>query len=317
VIAKGQRMRVGGLSLHVRDVGEGPPLLLINGLGAHTAMWAPVERQLAGLRLISYDSPGVGDSPAAFPPPSIPMLADLLAKLLHNLNLPRVDVLGYSFGGAVAQQLAYRHADRVRRLVLAATMPGRGGVLGEWKSLTHAYNPLRYYSRSYYERSIGDLAGGQARWNETFRRRHGAERLAKRPHPISYYTQIAVLSPWSSLPWLDRISAPTLVLSGDDDPLVPPANSFLLASHLRRARLILIPGEGHLLLFDDSGKAHEAIREFLLAPSTAQSRTWQEATQVDAETAAAAIRERGLKPVPWGIVNKIFRRKLSPPGCLS
>lgn len=309
-----RRRQVGGLALNVRDVGEGPPLLLINGLGAHTAMWAPVERRLTGLRLISYDSPGVGDSPAAFPPPSIPMLADLVARLLDELGLSRVDVLGYSFGGAVAQQFAFRHADRVRRLVLTATLPGRGALLGEWKSLTHAYNPLRYYSRSYYERSIGDLAGGQARWNEAFRRRHGSERQAKRPHPVSYYAQIAALSPWSSLPWLDRIPAPTLVVTGDDDPLVPAANSFLLASRLRRARLVLVPGEGHLLLFDDDGGAHGPISEFLLAPSAAQSRTWADAIDVDADAAAAAVRERGLKPVPWGIMHSIFRRTLTPPG---
>jgi pimeloyl-ACP methyl ester carboxylesterase len=317
MIAQERRLRVGGLTLHVRDVGEGPPLLLINGLGAHTGMWAPVERQLPGLRLISYDSPGVGDSPPAFPPPSIPMLADLLATLLDELHLEVVDVLGYSFGGAVAQQFAYQHPDRVRRLVLAASLPGQGGLLGEWKSLTHAYNPLRYYSRGYYERSIGVLAGGQARWNATFRRRHGGERLTKRPHPLSYYTQIAALTPWSSLPWIDRISAPTLVVTGDDDPLVPPANSFLLASRIRRARLFLATEEGHLLLFDDNGKAHPAIREFLLAPSLTQSRTWRDAQRVDAETAAAAIRERGFRPVPWGFVNMIIRRKLSSPGCPS
>lgn len=314
MIAHERRLRVGGLSLHVREVGEGPPLLLINGLGAHTGMWAPVERQLPGLRMISYDSPGVGDSPAAFPPPSIPMLANLLAKLLDQLGLDVVDVLGYSFGGAVAQQFAYKHPDRVRRLVLAATLPGQGGLLGEWKSLTHAYNPLRYYSRDYYERSIGVLAGGQARWNETFRRQHGGERLAKRPHPLSYYTQIAALTPWSSLRWLDRISAPTLVVTGDDDPLVPPANSYLLASRLRHARLILVPKEGHLLLFDDGGNAHPPIREFLLAPSTAQSTAWQQGMVVDTETASAAIRERGLRPAPWGLVNGLLRRRLSPPG---
>lgn len=309
--AASQRLRVGGLSLHVRDVGTGPPLLLINGLGAHTAMWAPVERGLPGLRLISYDSPGVGDSPAALPPPSIPMLADLLAKLLDQLGLTSVDVLGYSFGGTVAQQFAYRHPDRVRRLVLAATTPGLGGALGEWKSLAHAYNPLRYYSRGYYERSIGTMAGGQARHDETFRRQHGAERSAKRPHPTSYYTQIAVLSAWSSVPWLHRVAAPTLVVTGDDDPLVPPVNSLLLASSLRRARLFTAPGEGHLLLFDDRGAAHAAILEFLLAASPAESATWQEASLVDRGTADAAVAERGLRPFPWGLFNAAVRQRLS------
>lgn len=71
------------------------------------------------------------------------------------------------------------------------------------------------------------------------------------------------------------------MVTGDDDPLVPPANSYLIASRLRRARLIRTAGEGHLLLFDDGGVAHDAIREFLLAPSTAQSQTWQDAQDID------------------------------------
>ena len=83
-------------------------MLLINGLGAHTSMWGAVERNLTGTRLISYDSPGVGGSPSKYPPPSIKRLADVLVQLLDQLALPQVDVLGYSFGGAVAQQLAYR-----------------------------------------------------------------------------------------------------------------------------------------------------------------------------------------------------------------
>lgn len=309
-----RRIRAGALDLHIRDVGDGPPLLLISGLGAHTGMWAPVERRMAGLRLISYDSPGVGDSPAPCPPPTIPMLADLLPAVLDELGLDRVDALGYSFGGAVAQELAHRHPDRVRRLVLVATLPGQGGLVGEVRSVAHAFNPLRYYSRDYYRRTIGTLAGGQARWDEDFLSRHGDERLAKRPNPVSYYTQLAVLSAWSSLPWLDQISTPTLVVTGDDDPLVPPANSYLIASRLRRARLFRAPGEGHLLLFDDRGQAHDAIREFLLAPSLGGSATWQSAERVDEGTAALAIRQHGNRPVPWFLVSAFLRRRLSPTG---
>jgi pimeloyl-ACP methyl ester carboxylesterase len=308
-----RQVRVGGLDLCVRDVGSGPPLLLINGLGAHTAMWAPVEQKLTGLRLISYDSPGIGDSPLAFPPPSIPMLADIVGRLLDELSLPRVDVLGYSLGGVVGQQFAYRHPDRVRRLVLVSTLAGQGSVPGELKSLAAVQNPLRYYSSSYYARTIGALAGGQARHDKEFLRRHGAQRMAKRPHPVSYYAQIAAVSAWSSLPWLDQIKAPTLVVTGDDDPLVAPANSFLLAARIPRARLVIIATEGHLLLFDDNGNAHDPIREFLLAPSVSGSEVWRNAIKVDEATAAAAIRARGHGPVIWGPISALLRHYLSPP----
>lgn len=304
-------IEVAGMTVNVRESGEGPPLLLINGLGGHTAMWAPVERKLTGMRLISYDSPGVGDSPIRFPRPSVPVLAAMLDELLDKLELSRVDVLGYSFGGAVAQQLAFQRAKRVRRLVLVATLPGIGSVLGQWKSIAHASNPLRYYSREYYRRTIGTLAGGQARWNEAFRRQHGSERLVKRPHPLSYYTQISALSSWSSLPWLHRITVPTLVVTGDDDPLVPPANSFLLASRIPRARLFVAHGEGHLLLFDDSGAAHDAIGEFLSADAVEESLTWQNGQKISDTTAAEVIGARGRGPVPWGPLHTVYRRRLS------
>jgi pimeloyl-ACP methyl ester carboxylesterase len=311
------RVHVGGLDLFVRDVGAGPPLVLVNGLGGHTAMWAPVERKLSGLRLVSYDSPGVGDSPAPLIPPSLRTLADVIEKLVNALSLTQVDVLGYSFGGAVAQQFAFRYPDRVRRLILVATLPGQGCIPGALTSLTAAFNPLRYYSPRYYARTIGTLAGGQARWDARFRERHGAERLAKRPHPLSYYAQIAALNSWSSLPWIDRIEAPTLVVTGDDDPLVPPANSFLIASRIRRARLVIAPGEGHLLLFDDNGVAHHAIQEFLTAPSVNQSSTWRSAMRVDEQTATSAIRARGWGPALWGPISGLLRHHLSPPGAIT
>lgn len=301
--------RVGGLRINVRQTGEGDPLLLINGLGAHTTMWRPLERNLPGVRLISFDAPGIGESPLAIPTPTISMMADLLDDLLSELGLDRVDVLGYSFGGAVAQQFAFRHPERVRRLVLGATLPGWGCVMGPWRSVGQAYNPLRYLSKTYYDRTIGDLAGGQARWDDEFRARHGQERLGRQPNALAYYGQISALGSWTSLPWLNRIKAPTLVVCGDDDPLVPQANSVLLARRIPRARLVVAPGEGHLLLFDDNGKAPSSIRDFLTAPSLRESRAWREATKVDAAAERAALRDSGPGALPWGALNRLFRSR--------
>jgi pimeloyl-ACP methyl ester carboxylesterase len=314
-----RKLRVGGLNLHVRTVGggQGTPLLLINGLGAHTAMWAPLERQLSGRRLISFDAPGLGHSGPAWPPPGIGVSADLIALLLDELDLPVVDVLGYSYGGAVAQQFAHAHANRVRRLVLAATLPGWGAVLGQTRSMALAWNPLRYMSRRYYERTIGTLAGGQARTNASFRQAHMTDRLSRPPRWSAYYGQVAALTAWSSLPWLQGISAPTLVVTGDDDPLVPMANSYLLARRIKKARLFVAPGEGHLLLFDDNSAAHAQIQDFLSAPALEDASSWSGATRVVDAQVAEVLEDAGSGPWPWGALSALSRRRVSEAGSVS
>jgi poly(3-hydroxyoctanoate) depolymerase len=119
---------VAGTRLHVRESGDGPPLLLINGIGAYMKMWTALEEGLPDVRLIAFDAPGSGRSPSFMVPLSVEMLAQLTDRLLDRLGYDRVDDLGYSFGGLIAQFLAGQAPARVRRLVLVATTPGWGGV---------------------------------------------------------------------------------------------------------------------------------------------------------------------------------------------
>ena len=118
----------GGLKLRVDRRGEGPPLLLITGIGAHLDMWRPFQAVAGERELIAFDAPGVGRSQRPALPLRMPALARLVTELLDALALERVDVLGYSWGGGLAQELAHRHPERVRRLVLCATSPGLGGA---------------------------------------------------------------------------------------------------------------------------------------------------------------------------------------------
>ena len=257
-------MRVDGTELHVHDAGAGPPVLLINGIGAHLGMWNPLRTALAGTRVISFDAPGTGRSPTTPIPLSMEALARLAAGVLDRLEIERADVLGYSFGGVVAQRLARRSPERVRRLVLAATTPGWGGVPGSLATLAQMSTPLRYYWRAYYEATIGDLMGGRARHDEEFVRLHGERRRDHPPDLLGYAWQLAALAgDPGSLPWLHRIETPTLVVTGDDDPVMPVANSSLLAAKLPNARLLVVPGEGHLLLLDPESRALPAIRAFV------------------------------------------------------
>ena len=141
-------MRIGGTEIYVRDVGEGPPVLLLNGIGAHVEMWRPLERALEGVRVISFDAPGTGRSETRMVPLTMHGLARLAVRLLDELEVVQADVVGYSFGGALAQEVAVQARDRLRRLVLAATFPGWGGVPGHLTAMLSLMTPLRYYSRS-------------------------------------------------------------------------------------------------------------------------------------------------------------------------
>lgn len=300
-------IRIDGAQVLLRQHGVGEPVLLINGIGSHTGMWAPAEDSWASRRLISFDAPGVGRSPNRIPPPTIAGIAELARGVLDHLGLDQVDVVGYSLGGAVAQTLAWRHPDRVRRLVLAATSTGSGAVTGKWASIVHILSPMRYYSQAYFELTIGAMAGGQARHDPSFVYRHGVLRRMHRPNIWGYYEQVLALGLWSSLPWLSQIAAPTLVVTGDDDPLVPSANSYLLARRIPQAKLVVSPGDGHLFLFDTGSPMLGAIHEFLTAPSLTASRTWTGAKTVTEAQERAALDSTPPGMWPFGLNSAAFR----------
>jgi pimeloyl-ACP methyl ester carboxylesterase len=275
-------VEVSGIRLHVREWGEGHPLLLINGIGAHIDMWAALEHALPQSRLIAFDAPGTGRSGTPLMPLGLESLAQLSECLLDRLGYDRVDVLGYSFGGLIAQFLARQAPERIRRLVLAATTPGWGGVPGSVWALAQMSTPLRYYSRPYYEQVIGELMGGRARHDRDFVRRHGDARQLSPPTPQGYLWQLLALAASAgSLGWLSEVSADTLVVTGDDDPVMPLPNALLLARNIAKARLVIVPGEGHLLLMDDTTRSLPAIRSFLSAAVLSRSRAWREAIVVD------------------------------------
>lgn len=283
-------LRIGGLRLHVRESGAGTPLLLINGIGAHVGMWKPLEKALDGVHLIAFDAPGTGRSQTPRLPLSLDALGRMAERVLDRLGYEQVDVLGYSFGGIVAQHLAHRAPHRVRRLVLAATTPGWGGVPASMLTMARMSTPLRYYSRSYYERIIGDLAGGRARRDRAWLERHGDERQQHPPDPLGYMWQLAALTvPPGSLPWLHTLAHPTFVVAGDDDPILPHVNSLVLAHRIPRARLMIAPGEGHLLLLDPDSAAHRMVRAFLMSDDLRASEAWERTVKVHRGMVDAAL----------------------------
>lgn len=305
----GVHLKVPGGRVFVRETGEGPPLLLINGLGAHTAMWRCLEQALPGFRIVEFDLPGAGQSRSPGWAPSMRRLAELAAAVMTRVGIDQADVLGYSMGGMVAQQLASDMPDRVRRLVLVATTPGSGAVQGELLVLLGILTPARYASPRLWSRSIGPLAGGRARHDKEWVAQQGRLRFGHKPTWRGYLGQLSSMSRWSGLPLLPGIRSPTLVVCGDDDPLAPVVNSMMMTHLLPDGRLLVLPREGHLLVMDDRSRSHSAIREFLEAKDLHSSDVWSRADTVSAHELHAALRVIPRQVPPLAVLNAMARRR--------
>ena len=256
-------LEVGGQVLRVgirRGEKARPPLLLFNGIGASIESIAPFLEALNGPEMIMFDVPGVGGSPAPWLPYRPWMLVRLSARLLEQLGYEQVDVLGVSWGGALAQQFAFQQAKQCRRLVLAATSPGHLMVPGKLTVLLKMATPRRYKDPDYMNKVAGEIYGGALRNSPGLVRDH--LRHVRWSSDYGYYLQLIAGVGWSSLPWLPFLSQPTLVIAGTDDPIVPVANGRILAALIPDARLVTID-DGHLFLVTSADKSAEIISEFL------------------------------------------------------
>ena len=239
------------------------PLLLCNGIGAGLEVLQPFVDALDARRtVIRFDVPGVGGSPGPVVPYRLPTLTPVLAGMLRQLGHDGpVDVLGISWGGGLAQHFAVQHRPRCRRLVLAATGTGSVMVPGRPRVLASMLTPRRHRDPGYARRVAGELYGGTMRTDP--------ERAARVLHAESglvpgrgYYYQLAASAGWTSLPFLGLIRQPTLVVAGDDDPIVPAVNARVMARFIPRARLHLYQG-GHLALITEARALAPVIERFL------------------------------------------------------
>lgn len=265
VTLRSTTVRVGTrrLRITIEGRGTGRPLLLINGIGATGDLYRPFRQHFADRETIAFDAPGVGGSATPLYPPTMRQLAGTVAGLVDELGHEHVDVLGLSWGGALAQELARRHPRSVHRLILAGTMPGWTSLPGRPLAMSVLWSPLRYYSPEYLERVAPTLYGGAIRDHPRLLREHTRIRAAQPPSAVGYYFQIAALRRWTSLPWLHRLPHRTLVLAGDDDPIVPLANARLIAARIPDGRLHVVEGGGHLFIHTRAAEIAAIVRDFL------------------------------------------------------
>ncbi len=257
VTAGGQRIRV-----NVRH-GSGIPLVLCNGIGASLEVLDPLVEQL-DTTVVRFDVPGTGGSPTSIAPYGFPYLAWVMGRLLSKLGIGVVDVLGLSWGGALAQQFAFQNPRRCRRLVLVATGTGVLMVPAHPRVLAKMATPRRFSDPGYAASIAGELYGGAVRT-------HGDEvaRLFVRQlhagSKMGYLHQLLAGSVWTSLFALPAVRQETLIVAGTDDPIIPVINARIMNALLPHSRLHLHDG-GHIDLVQNATEIAPVIEKFLSEP---------------------------------------------------
>jgi len=259
VAAGGQRIRV-----NVRQ-GTGVPLMLCNGIGASLEVLDPLVEQLnPRSTIIRFDVPGTGGSPTSMLPYGFPYLAWVLGRVLSKLEIGVVDVLGLSWGGALAQQFAFQNPRRCRRLVLVSTGTGALMVPAHPRILAKMVTPRRFSDPDYAASIAGELYGGTVR-------RHGEDvaqlfvRQLRAGSKMGYLHQLLAGSVWTSLFGLPAVRQQTLIVAGTDDPIIPVVNARIMHALLPHSRLYLHSG-GHIDLVHNAEELAPAIDQFLSEP---------------------------------------------------
>jgi poly(3-hydroxyalkanoate) depolymerase len=260
VTAGGQRIRV---NVHH---GTGVPLVLCNGIGASLEVLDPLVEYLDqfDIGVVRFDVPGTGGSPTSIAPYGFPYLAWVLGRVLSKLGISVVDVLGLSWGGALAQQFAFQNPRRCRRLVLVATGTGALMVPAHPRVLAKMLTPRRFSDPDYLASIAGELYGGTVR-------AHGedvARLFVRQLHAgskIGYLHQLLAGSVWTSLFALPVVRQETLIVAGTDDPIIPVVNAHIMNTLLPHSLLHLHTG-GHIDLVHNADELAPVIARFLLEP---------------------------------------------------
>jgi poly(3-hydroxyalkanoate) depolymerase len=259
------RVRVLGQDIRVAvrpGAAPGPPLVLCNGIGASLDLLQPFVDQVdPRIEVVRFDVPGVGGSPTPKVPYNFAMLAWLVATLVDRLGYDRFDALGISWGGGLAQQLAFQYPRRCRRLVLVSTGTGMLMVPARFSVLSKMLTPRRYRDPTYAKAIAPVLYGGRmrSRPGEVGNVVYEQERLGPR---VGYFLQLLAGVGWSSLPALPLIRQPTLILAGNDDPLIPPVNAHIMRALLPHATLHAYE-DGHLGLLTSADELGPLVSRFL------------------------------------------------------
>lgn len=262
------KVQVNGINLFYEVCGKGEPLLLIYGLAGRGNGWKfQVEALSSHFRVITFDNRGVGDTDQPDVPYSIVQMADDAAGLLDSLGVETAYVFGISMGGMIAQELALRHPRRVRKLALGCTHCGIKHCVPSPAWVTDVFRSLPGKQR---ERVVRECIPINYSPHTQQHNRQLIESLIplfvdNRQRLHGYIQQINAVYAFDAYDRLSQIAAPTLILTGADDVLIPPANSRIIAECIPNARLIEFPEAGHLFFIEKAENVNRALLDFFSA----------------------------------------------------
>ena len=250
-----------GARLYWTERGSGPPVLLIMGLSFTHEMWHRTLPALSGCRAILFDNRGMGRSSVPSGPYFIRQMARDANAVLVAAGANSAHVLGASMGGMIAQELALLYPERVRSLILACT--SYAGFFARWPDVRCSQWLLgSKRTREERERALANLLYASttpmARIHEDIGIRCACMWSRK-----GFLNQFGGILPWNAYFRLPRITAPTLVIHGDQDKLIPPQNGKIVARRIPGARFELIQNAGHILTTDQPEFCREALSKFL------------------------------------------------------
>ncbi len=237
--------------------GNERPLLFFNGIGANLELITPLGRAFRDRDVITFDMPGIGESPTPVMPYRPWQIARAASKLLEKLGHDVVDVMGVSWGGAMAQQFAFQCRKKVGKLVLAATSAGVIMVPGHPSALVKMASPRRYMDSEYMMQNFEKLYGEESDGVGDFAH-------ALRPPSLrGYFYQMTAMMGWTSVPFLPFLPQKTLILMGDRDRIVPVANGHILKTLIPHSQLHIIKDGGHLFAVSRIDETMVAMEAFL------------------------------------------------------
>ncbi|MCP4379391.1 MAG: poly(3-hydroxyalkanoate) depolymerase [bacterium] len=255
-------------SEHIRVAATSPPdahpipLLLFNGIGAPFEVLELFMRRMTGFRVICFDLPGIGGSKPSLHFRRMKGFARLAADVLDSMDIEYASIMGVSWGGGLAQQFVHDYPERCDRLVLAATSTGQIMVPPSLHVMMHMSTPFRYMSASYFKAIAGTIYGGDFRTDKRLTERYA--RLMAPPSVIGYANQLFAMTGWTSIPWAHRIRQPTLIMMGEDDPIIALSNGRLLNSLIPNSQLEVLDC-GHLFLLTRLTESIAFVDGFLSA----------------------------------------------------
>ena len=260
------RVRVGAIELGYAVYGRGAPLLLIEGLGYASCMWFKQLPALASrYQVVVFDNRGVGDSDKPDEPYSIAQMADEAAGVLEGLGIGPAHVLGVSMGGMIAQELALRRPELVRGLVLACTTLGGRAAVPMAPETMRSMFALRQDLPTHEALLLAmkfAVSPAYFRDAQDELRQIVAWRLEQPTPRHAWMRQWEAGAAHDAAERAHKITAPTLILSGDEDLIVPVENAHLLAERIPNARLEIFPG-GHLFFVEQADAFNSAVLRFL------------------------------------------------------